>query len=62
LAARQSAGRAQRREMRRIGVLMPYAENDPEAQPRVTALRQGLAQLGWTEGRNVRLEYRCYRW
>jgi putative tryptophan/tyrosine transport system substrate-binding protein len=42
----------------RIGVLMPYAENDPETPPRVTALRQGLAQLGWTEGRNIRLAYR----
>jgi putative tryptophan/tyrosine transport system substrate-binding protein len=53
------AARAQQTEhVRRIGVLIPYAENDPEAQPRVTALRRGLAQLGWTEGRNVRLEYR----
>jgi putative ABC transport system substrate-binding protein len=51
--------RAQQSErMPRIGVLMPYAENDPESSPRVAALRQGLAQLGWTEDRNVRLEYR----
>jgi putative ABC transport system substrate-binding protein len=58
-AAWPLAARAQRSEgTPRIGVLMPYAENDPEAQPRVTALRQGLAQLGWTEGHNVRLEYR----
>jgi putative ABC transport system substrate-binding protein len=58
-AAWPLAARAQRSERTpRIGVLMPYAENDPEAQPRVTALRQGLAQLGWTEGRNVRVEYR----
>jgi putative ABC transport system substrate-binding protein len=43
-----------------IAVLMPYAENDPETSPRVRALRQGLLQLGWTEGRNVRLEQ--HRW
>jgi ABC-type uncharacterized transport system substrate-binding protein len=58
-AAWPLAARAQQSERTpRIGVLIPYAENDPEAQPRVTALRRGLAQLGWTEGRNVRLEYR----
>src|SRR5215467_16286613 len=58
-AAWPLAARAQQGErMPRVGVLMPYVENDPEASPRVTALRQGLAQLGWTEGRNVRLEYR----
>ena len=51
--------RARRGErMRHIGVLMPYLENDPETLVRVTALRQGLLQLGWTEGRNVRLEHR----
>jgi putative ABC transport system substrate-binding protein len=53
------AARAQQTEwMRRVGVLMPYAENDSETSPRVTALREGLLQLGWTEGRNVRLEHR----
>jgi putative tryptophan/tyrosine transport system substrate-binding protein len=53
------AARAQRSEtMPRIGVLMPYAENDPEGSGRVAALRQGLEHLGWTEGRNVRLEHR----
>jgi putative tryptophan/tyrosine transport system substrate-binding protein len=53
------AARAQQPErMRRIGVLMPFAEGDPETQPRVTALRQGLAQLGWTEGGNIRIDYR----
>jgi putative ABC transport system substrate-binding protein len=44
--------------MRRIGVLIPYAENDPETSRRVGALREGLLQLGWTEGGNIRLEYR----
>jgi len=44
--------------MKRIGVLMPYAENDPETLLRVTALREALLKLGWTEGRNIRLEQR----
>jgi putative ABC transport system substrate-binding protein len=43
-----------------IGVLMPYAENDPETSPRVSALHQGLQQLGWMDGRNVRLEHRWF--
>jgi putative ABC transport system substrate-binding protein len=44
--------------MRRIGVMMPYAEDDPETAPRVTALREGLLKLGWTEGRNIRFDHR----
>jgi putative ABC transport system substrate-binding protein len=44
--------------MRRLSVLIPLAENDPEAQARVAALRQGLRGLGWMEGRNLRIEYR----
>ena len=44
--------------MRRIGVLVPYAENDPEAQARFAAFLQGLQQLGWTDGRNVRIDAR----
>jgi putative ABC transport system substrate-binding protein len=53
------AVRAQQAErMRRVGVLMPFAEGDPETQSRVTALHQGLARLGWTEGRNLRIEHR----
>ncbi len=51
------AVRAQDR-MRRIGVLMAFAEDDPETAARLTALRQGLAGHGWTEGRNVRIDYR----
>jgi putative ABC transport system substrate-binding protein len=59
LAGWPLAARAQQAErMRRVGVLMPYAETDSETSPRVTALRQGLLELGWTEGRNVRLEHR----
>ena len=44
--------------MRRIGVLGGYAANDPEVAPRVAALQQGLEGLGWSVGRNVRIEYR----
>jgi putative ABC transport system substrate-binding protein len=42
----------------RIGVLMGIGENDPEATPRVEALQNGLKELGWTEGRNLYLDYR----
>jgi putative ABC transport system substrate-binding protein len=45
-------------QMQRIGILMPYAENDPETSPRVTALREALLKLGWTEGRNIQFEHR----
>ncbi len=44
--------------MRRIGVLLPAAADDPEFQARVGAFLQGLAQLGWTIGRNVRIDTR----
>src|SRR5271166_1503519 len=50
--------RAQQPErMRRIGVLMNRAADDPEAPSRVAAFAQGLAESGWTIGRNVRIEY-----
>ena len=52
------AARAQQVSMRRIGVLMNLAEHDPEPQARLTALREGLQKLGWTEGRNIRIDYR----
>src|SRR6266446_8959987 len=44
--------------MRRIGVLMGYPEGDPQAQANITALLQGLQNLGWIEGRNVQIDYR----
>jgi hypothetical protein len=40
----------------RIGVLMSMAADDPESRARVGALLQGLQELGWTDGRNIRLE------
>src|SRR6516165_8334187 len=53
------AARAQQSEqMRRIGVLIPLAKDDPEAQARIAAFVQGLQKLGWTEGRNLQIEYR----
>ena len=48
----------QSERMRRIGVLMPGAAADSEYQARNAAFLQGLAELGWIVGRNVRLEYR----
>ena len=53
------AARAQQSErMRRIGVLMGYAESDRQGQANVAAFRMGLQKLGWVEGRNVRIDYR----
>jgi putative ABC transport system substrate-binding protein len=54
LAARAQQGS----RMRRIGVLMPFAENDPDAMAQLSGFMQGLAQLGWTDGRNVRMDLR----
>jgi putative ABC transport system substrate-binding protein len=44
--------------VRRIGVLMTYEENDPLWKARISALTQALADLGWTDGRNVRIDLR----
>jgi putative tryptophan/tyrosine transport system substrate-binding protein len=52
------AARAQQGErMRRIAVLMNNAEDDPEGQARAAAFRQGLHALGWTEGKNLRIDW-----
>src|SRR5262249_50084050 len=49
----------ERREpIRRIGVLMNIAENDPQSVVRVSALVRGLEELGWIVGRNVQIDYR----
>jgi putative ABC transport system substrate-binding protein len=53
------AARAQQPDrVRLIGVLMSYAENDSEAQAWVAAFREGLQKLGWTQGRNIRIDVR----
>jgi putative tryptophan/tyrosine transport system substrate-binding protein len=58
-AAWPLAARAEQGErVRRIGVCMNLAADDPEGQARLTAFAQGLQQLGWTDGRNARIEYR----
>jgi ABC-type uncharacterized transport system substrate-binding protein len=58
-AAWPLAARAQQRErMRRIGVLMGLAKDDPDTKARLAAFRQGLDRLGWSEGSNIRFDYR----
>ena len=52
LAARTQQGE----RVRRIGVLAPGVENDPRSKPGLSAFTQALAGLGWTDGRNVRME------
>ena len=53
------AARAQQPErMRRIGVLINLAADDPEGHARITAFAQGLQEAGWTTSRNVRIDYR----
>ncbi len=57
-AAWPLAARAQQPDrMRRIAVLMNNAEDDPEGQARAVAFRQGLQALGWTEGKNLRIDW-----
>jgi ABC-type uncharacterized transport system substrate-binding protein len=58
-AAWPMGARAQQGEqMRRVGVLVAQAASDPEYHGRVATFRQGLQQLGWTEGRNLRIDVR----
>src|SRR6478672_13938051 len=58
-AAWPLGARAQQPErVRRIGVLMSMVESDPRGLEFITAFAQGLAELGWIVGRNVRIEYR----
>ena len=58
-AAWPLAGRAQQAErMRRVGVLMAWPESDPDIQARVTAFRQELRRLGWSEGASLQIEQR----
>lgn len=53
-----TAGAEQTGAMRRVGVLVNNLETDPEVQGQVAAFRQSLGQLGWVEGRNIRIELR----
>jgi putative ABC transport system substrate-binding protein len=48
----------QAEHVRRVGFLLALAENDPEAHARINAFRHGLEAAGWTEARNIRIEYR----
>jgi putative ABC transport system substrate-binding protein len=58
-AAWPLVARAQQPErMWRIGVVMGFAESDPQGQVRVAAFGEGLQKLGWAEGRNIRIDYR----
>jgi putative ABC transport system substrate-binding protein len=55
--------RAQQPErVRRIGVLMSVPQSDPEAQAWLGAFSEGLQQLGWTAGRDIRLDYSTVRY
>src|SRR3954470_5271992 len=56
LAARGRSG-----AVRRIGVPMSFVESDPAAQERATAFRQSLTELGWSEGRNLKIEWHWRR-
>ena len=52
------AGAQQAEHVRRIGVLMIYGENDPAAKALLFGLTQGLSELGWSDGRNLRIDVR----
>ena len=56
-----AASAQQGERVRRIGVLMPFDENDPVAKTYVSAFTQALAGLGWTDGRNLRMDLRWGR-
>ena len=58
VASPHSASAQPGKRVRRIGVLMNLASDDPEAQARIAAFRQELQQLGWTDGRDLRIDYR----
>ena len=58
VAAWPLTARAQQGDRMRIGVFMPLAEDDPVGQARIAAFLQGLQHTGWTDGGNVRIDYR----
>ena len=49
-------------EIRRIGVIVNVAADDPEAQTSIAAFKQAMQQLGWSEGRNLQIDFRGGRW
>ena len=53
-----AAGAQLTERVRRIGVLMPFAEDDADTKARLAGFRHELERLGWSEGRNVRIDYR----
>ena len=58
-AAWPLAAHAQQPErMRHIGVLLAYAENDPQSSHDIATLLEGLRQSGWTPGHNIQIDYR----
>jgi hypothetical protein len=57
-AAWPLAAQAQPERIRRIGVLITFPADDLEGRTRLTAFLQALQQLGWTDGRNVRIDIR----
>jgi putative ABC transport system substrate-binding protein len=57
-AAWPLAARAEKNGVRRVGVIMGFAENDEVWQAYLASFRQGLQELGWTDGRNIRFDYR----
>ena len=58
VAWRRVARAQQGERVRRVGVLMNLAEDDPDSKPRLVAFQQGLEKLGWSEGRNIHLDVR----
>jgi putative ABC transport system substrate-binding protein len=57
-AAWPIAAASQVEQKRRIGIILAYAEDNPEAPPRIAAFVKGLRQLGWIDGRNIQIDYR----
>ena len=53
-----TASAQQTEQMPRVSLLLGLAENHPETQSRVKAFQKGLRDLGWVEGRNIRIDYR----
>ena len=58
MAPRGAEARSKRERVRRIGVLMAYGEGDAEGQSFTAAFVHGFQELGWTNGRNLRIDYR----